>query len=113
MPHRQACFSFDTRDDHKEILYLIGKLSPKERMAWMVWCCQRSYLDPNYPEVKPRPRPSTWELARQAMSDDAAAWKLQHDLYQDFWKLNLQWHLDPDEALEELVRRARLLRRIR
>ncbi len=104
---RPSYSNFDTKDDRREVFTLIGKLGPREQIAWMRWCCQRSSLDQDG-TIRPRITKDTLALATQAQFSKESAYKLHVDLYEDFWKLTIQWRLDANIGISELVRLVRL-----
>lgn len=92
----------DTLDDRREIHTLLGKLSPRKRVAFLDWCCKRA-------KGRCRPTPS-WRMApriSEAMKDDDADERLTLELYYDFWVLVHQYEVDALEAAKELERRCR------
>lgn len=92
----------DTLDDRREIHTLLGRLSPRERVAFLGWCCERA-------KGKCRPKPSRKmdPRIRDAMRDDGADERLTLEMYYDFWVLVHQYEVDSVAAAKELERRCR------
>ena len=96
----------DTLDDRKEIWYLLHRLSPNRRVAFLDWCCSQ-VSGPN----GTRPIPSRLRMAetiRMAYRCDNADLRLTNELYTDVIALGHQWQLDVGRAavvLEQFVRR--------
>lgn len=84
----------DNLDDRREIHYLLGKLPPAARVAYLRWACQQCHFPSSttHPGVPP----------------DHSGHHLEtfFDLTTLFW----QYHLDADLAVRELERRVRRLR---
>lgn len=81
----------DTVDDRKEVYQSLLRLSPRSRLAWLAWCCERAPL-PNSdkrPMVTPLSRGEVWEVNL------------------DFWSLVADFDFDPLVGAKELERRVR------
>jgi hypothetical protein len=95
----------DNLDDRREVFQALKRLPPGARVAFVNWCCRRAVLPGSrtHPGVARR----TQELAELARRDDAADERLTVDLFFDLWNLSLSFDFTLDDALAELVRRAR------
>jgi hypothetical protein len=78
---------FDTLDDRKEIIYLLEKLPPWKRIAWLKGCCAQAVI----PNSKVRPR-----VAARTAGEVT-------EIYLDFWVLSAQYQLDVDASVLRLV----------
>jgi hypothetical protein len=96
---------YDTLDDRREVLYLLGRLAPARRVAYLRWCCARAVVPGS--ATHPGPSRKTLALAERARTDSSADERLTLDLYLDWWTLCTQYELDADAALAELLGRAR------
>lgn len=102
----------DNLDDRREIYSLVRRLPPRERVAFLQWCCDRAYLPRRRPGPHPRPvvAAATLRLARAAHAGDTAAdERLSVECYADIWRLAAQYEREVsfDAVLAELVRRVR------
>lgn len=81
---------------------MLGRLSPRGRVAFLDWCCKRAkgWCRP-VPSRRMEPR------IREARLDDGADERLTLELYYDFWVLVHQYEVDALEAAKELERRVR------
>lgn len=98
----------DTRDDRRELVVLLAKLSPAARVAFLGWCCSRC-AGPN----GTRPAPSVLrmgETIKMAYRCDRADNRLVNEVYADLLLLASQWGLDLAAAAAELERRVRQVR---
>ena len=82
---------YDNVDDRSEIIYLLEKLPPAKRLAWLGWCCTKSAV----PNSGVRPRVS-------AKSTGASL-----EVFFDLWALAAQYELDVDGAVRRLVEMVR------
>lgn len=97
----------NTKDDRREIITLLLKLSPNERRNFLAWCCRQ--VDPVL-KVRPKPAKKDLSILHQAYRDDAANWRYTLDLFYDFWALVMQYGCDPVAMSLELETRVRRLR---
>ena len=97
---------YDNPDDRKEITYLLSKLSPARRLAFLRWACARSTM-PNTPH-HPIASPKTAEVAEKARWDSSADSRLTVEVYMDIFNLSMAYGLDLDEATKKLVEMVRL-----
>jgi len=95
----------DSLDTRKEVWNLLKRLSPKRRIDFLSWCCQRAKLK------KGRSRPfvarRTRELAALARWDSGADERLHHEVWGDLWQLVQFCGVDPAAACEQLARMVR------
>jgi hypothetical protein len=97
----------DCLDDRRQIHELLARLTPRDRITFLRWCCTRAAL----PHSTTRPRVSrrTVRLARLAERDESADRRLALDCFFDVWNLTTQYDFDLDAALEKLVEMVRQL----
>lgn len=91
----------DNLDDRREIYYLLARLSPRRRIAFLRWACQTAVLPCS--TVRPRVLQKTEDLARLAERDDSADERLTLEIFFDVWHLCLSYKFDLDNALARLV----------
>lgn len=91
----------DTKDDRRELANLLSRLPPRERLAWLERQCRRSTL-PNS-VLRPRIQARTRNLAEKARWDDSASERLTVECWSDLWSLSIQYKLDIDAAVSDLV----------
>lgn len=104
-PARQPILAVDNVDDRTQARDLIARLSPKERIAWLAWCCERATR--RNACIRPKVDPATVRLAEAARWDDSADARLTQSVYFDYAMLGIQYYLDVTLALDELVARVR------
>lgn len=92
----------DNRDDRREIHYLLSKLSPHKRIAWVQKCCRKATLRGSV--LNPAVDIKSIRLAELAMRDDSADQKLTMDLFLDLWHLANHYNFDLEAALVDLER---------
>jgi hypothetical protein len=80
-------------DDRKELVYLLGKLSPAQRLDYLRWCCK---VAPGNCGAKP--------YVKKTSTGNAL------ECFFDLWAAAMNFGLDLDKAANELVRRVRRLR---
>lgn len=118
MTAKPELLHYDTVDDRREVHRLLGRLPPRERVAFLSWACRQATLptgadialhpDGSGSMVHPQVAPKTWELMRQAQHDSRADEKLTFDVYFDVWLLATQYQVSLRRVLmqlEGLVRR--------
>lgn len=89
--------SMDTKDDRREIWSCLHRLSPKDRMRFLDWCCLScNNVRPQYRKMKDR--------YEGAYRNDAYDNALTNEIYTDFWMLTCQWDLDAEYAARVLER---------
>ena len=95
--------SLETRDDRGEVLRLLGHLSPRARVGFLVWCAN------NAPPGKlPPPTPMGYTRAiEEAHRCDRADAKLTRMVFADLLGLFSGWGLDPAAVAVTLERRVR------
>lgn len=96
----------DNLDDRREVFYLLGKLSPLERVQWLEWACRHATLGRS--TVRPVVARKTRELALRARWDTAAAERLTLVIWWDLWMLDVNFRVDFEallRGLEAAVRR--------
>ena len=81
----------DTRDDRKEILQSLQRLSPADRLRWLSWCCSKAHLNgsQNRPMVTPLSRGDAMEV------------------FLDFFGIVADYEIEVEAAARDLERRAR------
>ncbi len=94
----------NTKDDRREIITLLGKLSPADRRAFLGWCCRQ--VDPNL-RMRPKPADRDAAFVAGAFKDDETDWRYTLSLFYDFWALVMQYGCDPMTMSLELERRVR------
>lgn len=90
----------DNLDDRREIFYLLGKLSPSERLAWLEWACRHATL--GHSQVRPAVARKTRELAARARWDSAADSRLTLEIYFDLFMLDVSFRVDFEALLKRL-----------
>jgi hypothetical protein len=102
--------TIDAKEDRREIWYLLHRLPPPKRVAFLQWACRqvpqngKGHL----------PVPSVWKMratVEQAMRCDKADSVLTNEIYCDLLSLGANFNLDllvAAKALESLVRRLRV-----
>lgn len=88
---KPAYLQFDNLDDRREILHLLHKLAPAERVRFLAWCCGQC-----------RPKGATYHGPSARTKGHAL------EIFFDVWLLAVQDGLNLDRALkklEEVVRR--------
>lgn len=97
--------SYDNLDDRKELHYLLNKLHPVRRLAFLRWCCARATL----PGAKSHPEPShtMYPLTELACRDDSASKRLTMEIYQDIWRISCQYQFPIHRACAKLVEMVR------
>lgn len=105
MPGTKELRTYDTRDDRREVYYLLARLPPRRRVEWLERACRGAFL----PRTKTRPHVSakTWQRADEAMRDDSLDEGLTTEVFFDFWTMAANYGLDVAAALEVLVRMAK------
>lgn len=88
MSDKQLWKPYDTRDDRKEIAYLLEKIPPTLRVRWLRWCCTKCTL----PNSAVRPCVPPYSTGENAM-----------ECYFDFWSLVNQYRLKPEIGLDALI----------
>lgn len=97
----RCLIAHDNLDDRRELHQLLHRLRPRLRIAFLDHCCRLSTL-PNHtthPEVGARTR----RLAVQAERSEEHSRKLSLDVFYDLWALSIQYRLDLDRVLDQLV----------
>jgi len=92
----------DNLDDRRELMVLLGKLPPRERVEFVNKAAASVQRGPTRTLVSRKTRRLAMEAAR---SDDADS-RLTLDLYFDLWMLAMQHGLDLErtaKSLESLV----------
>lgn len=93
----------DCLDDRRELVVLLRKLPPHDRIAFVEDACRRSKL-PNS-DTRPTVSRKTRELADEARKGNAQADNaLSNEAYFDLWALATQYDLDLTAALVRLER---------
>jgi hypothetical protein len=104
---KNPVLAFDNLDDRREIYHLLRRLSPRERIAFMRWYLSHVHLGP-WLSLVPAVREDTLQLAKQAMTDDAADEVLARELYNDIWATAAAYDgLSLELALNGLVERVK------
>lgn len=98
----------DNLDDRREIRHLLERLPPRQQLAFLRRCCQKSVLP--HSTCRPAPNAQTIRLVRQAERSEEHARRLAFCIYMDLWALSVQYNLDLDQALNELVEMVRAQR---
>lgn len=83
---KSVALILDTKDDRREMLSLLERISPRDRLRWLAWCC-RQVTGPHGDKVRVAAR-STGENAIEVLMDQ--------------WQLIVQYELDPTPAAELL-----------
>lgn len=90
----------DTRDDRRELHYLLSKLSPNDRIAFLTWACQQA------PQGTGRlPVPCVQMMAttiEQAYRCDRADTRLTNEVYCDLLSLLNNFDVDAVKVTLEL-----------
>ena len=97
---------YDNLDDRKEVYYLLAKLSPRRRMRFLQWCCDRVVMHKS--QSKTRVSAKSLQLAEYARTDDSADRRSVLETYTDIWMLCAQYDFPIDQAvlkLTEMVRK--------
>lgn len=82
---------YDTVDDRREVQRLLERLSVRQRITFLAWCCQQVTIPGGtHPEVS------------RARTKGTAV-----EVYRDLWYLAGQYDLDIDAATEKLVEMVR------
>lgn len=105
---KPAFLVMDTLDDRREIHRLLSALSPRERVAYLHWCCKQVYM----PNTRINPTPSVRMLPRVSDAQRSGLYedRLTMEIYFDWWRLANSYKLDVRKAAEELERRVRAKR---
>jgi len=82
--------TFDNKDDRKQIISALEKLSPEGRIGFLKWCCSRA----STPALRHTVGPGTLGLVNEIMLDVTM--------------LIMQHGLSERDVLSELERRARI-----
>lgn len=100
--------SLDTLDDRRELWHLLHRLPPRDRFAFLGWCCRQCFL----PNSRIHPQPSWFRMGPRIKSatwgDDVQDNALTNEIYTDIWALVMQYELSVRRtaaALEICVRR--------
>lgn len=95
---------YDNRDDRREILILLSKISPKERLQFLIDVCSLVLKSTG---IKTFPNPDYLEKVALAEKCDEAGTRLNIEIFQDLWLIASQYKFDIAKALELLVQRAK------
>lgn len=105
MSAKPSLLVLDTLDDRREIWSLLHRLSPRDRVRFLGWCCSQVAAPGST-----RPTPSLLRMGEViGMADrcDRADDRLTNEVYGDVLVLASQWGLDLGRAAVVLERRAR------
>ena len=98
----------DSADDRRELFALLSRLPPRDRVAFLRWCCSQ------VPRGRGRlPAPSVHGYGGQvalAMRSDAEDGKLTRMVFVDLTTLLGEWGLDALRTARELEKRVRAMR---
>jgi hypothetical protein len=84
---KSKLLEWDTRDDRKEVHQLLTRLSPRDRLRWLAWCCENAVL-PNsdkHPAVDPTSKGQALEV------------------FMDWWTMVSNYTVDAGACLRHLV----------
>src|SRR5437016_1519525 len=90
---------FDTLDDRKELYVLLGKLSPRHRVAFLDWMGHVAF-NKYGGSIRHAPSRETRERAELAERDSSADERLVLETAIDVWMLASQWQMDLDYVLK-------------
>ena len=93
---------YDNRDDRKEVVTLLARLSPAMRVFWLSWCC-RQVNGNGHSALKQQVSMDTIKLMEQARWDSSCDQRLTQECWTDVWYLAAQHGLDMEAALLRLV----------
>ena len=82
---------YDNKDDRREIINLLDKMTKARRIEWLQWCCANSVL----PNSQKRP-----VVAHTTLGECV-------EIFQDFWLLVCSFELDTTFCVAELVKMVR------
>lgn len=97
----------DNRDDRTTFNQLLAKLSPRNRLAFLAWCCRQSWIGNGPGRVPPRITRATYERMLVAEREGGADEKLTIEVLMDTWALCLQHNLNLSHVLKSLERAVR------
>lgn len=101
----------DDLDSRREIWHCLHRLSPKRRLAFVAWCCDR-VTRPGH--TRPAVTPASADLVLAAYRCDNADLRLSNECYTDILFMGSQYQLDLVAAavfLEQCVKKPHLLDR--
>jgi hypothetical protein len=99
--------NFDNKDDCTELHRLLERLSPRDRVRFMVECCKRATV-PNA-QYNPGVPPETYRQARLVEQGKASDRKFALECYFDLWTLCMNYKFDMREAatiLQDMIKNA-------
>lgn len=97
----------DNLDDRREVIRLLRRLPPRQRLGWLEWACRNAVLGRS--QIHPVVAERTRRLAEEARWDSAADERLTLEIYWDLWHLDVSFRVDFEALLKGLERAVRRL----
>ena len=92
--------------DRMELITLLNHLAPDERLAYLAWVCRQAVIPGTF-GLHPGIAPETRKTADRARHCDRNNEKLTIDIIADLSHMSIDYAVDLDKCIAELVRLAR------
>ena len=99
-----SLLTLDTLDDRREVWHLLHRLSPRRRVSFLAWACERCTGPRGAKPVASHRMAGTIE---QAYRCDGADLRLTNEVYGDLLALAANYRFDLGAAAVELERRVK------